>query len=89
MRNAAQLAVEESGANDVTLMVLDDRSTPEGAAQAAQQAISGGAELIVGPLFSPSVREVRQGGKSRRVARHRLLDRRGRRLARRLSSISS
>jgi ABC-type branched-subunit amino acid transport system substrate-binding protein len=58
LRNAAQLAVEESGANDITLMVLDDHSTPEGAAQAAQAAIAGGAELIVGPLFSPSVREV-------------------------------
>jgi branched-chain amino acid transport system substrate-binding protein len=58
LRNAAQLAVEESGAADVTLMVLDDHSTPEGAAQAAQAAIGAGAELIVGPLFSPSVREV-------------------------------
>jgi branched-chain amino acid transport system substrate-binding protein len=58
LRNAAQLAVEESGASDVTLMVLDDHSTPEGAAQAAQAAIGAGAELIVGPLFSPSVREV-------------------------------
>ena len=58
LRNAAQLAVEESGAGDVTLMVLDDHSTPEGAAQAAQAAIGAGAELIVGPLFSPSVREV-------------------------------
>jgi ABC-type branched-subunit amino acid transport system substrate-binding protein len=64
LRNAAQLAVEESGSNDVTLMVLDDRSTPEGAAQAAQQAISGGAELIVGPLFSPSVREVGKAAKA-------------------------
>jgi branched-chain amino acid transport system substrate-binding protein len=58
LRNAAQLAVEESGASDVTLMVLDDHSTPEGAAQAAQAAIGAGADLIVGPLFSPSVREV-------------------------------
>jgi branched-chain amino acid transport system substrate-binding protein len=58
LRNAAELAVEESGASDVTLMVLDDHSTPEGAAQAAQAAIGAGADLIVGPLFSPSVREV-------------------------------
>jgi ABC-type branched-subunit amino acid transport system substrate-binding protein len=58
LRNAAQLAVEESGANDITLMGFDDRSTPEGAAQSAQAAIAGGAELIIGPLFSPSVREV-------------------------------
>ncbi len=58
LRNAAQLAVEESGANEVTLMVLDDHSTPEGAAQAAQAAVGAGAEMIVGPLFSSSVREV-------------------------------
>jgi branched-chain amino acid transport system substrate-binding protein len=58
LRNAAQLAVEESGASDVTLMVLDDHSTPEGSAQAAQAAIGAGAELIVGPLFSQGVREV-------------------------------
>ena len=58
LRNAAQMAVDESGAGDVTLMVLDDHSTPEGAAQAAQQALGSGAELIVGPLFSPGVREV-------------------------------
>jgi ABC-type branched-subunit amino acid transport system substrate-binding protein len=64
LRNAAQLAVEESGASDVTLMALDDRSTPEGAAQAAQSAIAGGAELIVGPLFSPSVREVGKAAKA-------------------------
>jgi branched-chain amino acid transport system substrate-binding protein len=58
LRNAAQLAVDESGSNQITLVVLDDHSTPEGAAQAAQTAIGGGAELIVGPLFSSSVREV-------------------------------
>jgi hypothetical protein len=58
LRNAAQLAVDEAGAGDVTLMVVDDHSTPDGAAQAAQQALGAGAEVIVGPLFSPGVREV-------------------------------
>ena len=58
LRNAAQLAVEESGANDITLTVQDDRSTPEGAAQAAQAAIGGGAEIILGPLFAADVRQV-------------------------------
>ena len=58
LRNAAQLAVEESGANEITLMALDDHSTPEGAGQAAQSALGAGAELIVGPLFSSSVKEV-------------------------------
>ena len=58
LRNAAQLAVEESGSNDITLIVEDDHSTPEGAAQAAQTVISAGAEIIVGPLFAADVREV-------------------------------
>jgi ABC-type branched-subunit amino acid transport system substrate-binding protein len=58
LRNAAQLAVEEPGAaSDVTLMILDDHSTPDGAAQATQAAIGAGAEVIVGPLFSRGVRE--------------------------------
>jgi ABC-type branched-subunit amino acid transport system substrate-binding protein len=56
MRNAAELAVLESGANDITLLVKDDRSTPEGAKDAAQAAISEGAELILGPLFAADVR---------------------------------
>jgi branched-chain amino acid transport system substrate-binding protein len=57
LRNAAQLAVEESGSNDITLIIDDDHSTPDGAAQAAQTAIDAGAEIIVGPLFAADVRE--------------------------------
>ena len=57
LRNAAHLAVEEAGSSQITLMVVDDRSTPEGAAQAAQAEVGAGAEIIVGPLFAASVRE--------------------------------
>lgn len=57
LRNAAALAVQESGGNDITLMVQDDHSTPDGAAQATQAAIGAGADLIIGPLFAPGVRE--------------------------------
>lgn len=57
LRNAAQLAVDESGSNDITLMIVDDHSTAEGAAQAAQAEVGAGAEIIVGPLFAASVRE--------------------------------
>jgi hypothetical protein len=57
LRNAAQMAVEDSGASDVTVMILDDHSTPDGAAQAAQAEIGAGAEVILGPLFSQGVRE--------------------------------
>lgn len=58
LRNAAELAVADSGSNDVTLLVKDDQSSPEGARNAAQAAISEGAEAIVGPLFAANVREV-------------------------------
>ncbi|MGH6796343.1 MAG: ABC transporter substrate-binding protein, partial [Methylocella sp.] len=58
LRNAAELAWAEAGNNDITLLVKDDRSTPEGARAAAQAALSDGAELIIGPLFASSVREV-------------------------------
>ena len=64
LRNAAQLAVEESGANDITLTIQDDRSTPEGAAQAAQAALRGGAEIILGPLYAANVRQVAAAAKS-------------------------
>jgi branched-chain amino acid transport system substrate-binding protein len=58
LRNAAALAIQESGGKDVTLMVVDDHSTPDGAAQAAQSALGAGAELIIGPLYAPNVKEV-------------------------------
>jgi branched-chain amino acid transport system substrate-binding protein len=57
LRNAAELAVSESGGSDITLLVKDDHSTPEGARVAAQAAIGEGAELLIGPLFAPNVRE--------------------------------
>ncbi len=65
LRNAAELAYLEAGGNDVTLLVKDDHSDPEGARAAAQAAISEGAELVIGPLFASSVREV---GKVARAA---------------------
>jgi branched-chain amino acid transport system substrate-binding protein len=57
MRNAAQLAVDEFAASSITLMILDDHSTPEGAAQAAQAAVGAGAELLLGPVFASDVRQ--------------------------------
>jgi branched-chain amino acid transport system substrate-binding protein len=56
MRNAAELAIQDSGANDITVLVKDDRSTPEGARDATQGAIAEGAALILGPLFAADVR---------------------------------
>ena len=40
MRNAAELALTEAGGNDLTLLVKDDRSTPDGAATATQEALA-------------------------------------------------
>ena len=58
LRNAAELAVSEAGSQSISLLVKDDQSAPAGAQAAAQLALNEGAELIVGPLFSPNVREV-------------------------------
>ena len=58
LRNGAELALAESGGTDVSILVKDDGSTPEGARAAAQAAIGEGAELIIGPLFGANVREV-------------------------------
>lgn len=57
LRNAAELAVAETGASGVTLIVKDDQSSPEGARAATQAALAEGAELIIGPLYAPNVRE--------------------------------
>ena len=65
LRNAAELAYLEAGGNDVTLLVRDDHSNPEGARAAAAAAVSEGAEIVIGPLFASSVREV---GKAARTA---------------------
>jgi len=64
LRNAAELAVDESGSSDITLMIVDDHSTPEGAAQAAQQVLGAGAEIIVGPRFAADVVQVARAAKS-------------------------
>ena len=57
LRNAAELALAESQSPDVTILVKDDRSTPDGARDAASQAISEGAEIIIGPLFANNLKE--------------------------------
>ena len=57
MRNAAQLAIDEFAGPSITLMIEDDHSTPDGAAQAAQAEIGAGAELILGPVFAADVRQ--------------------------------
>lgn len=67
LRNAAQLAYADSGANDVSILVKDDHSTPAGAAAAAQAAVDQGAEIILGPVFAAGVKEA--GGVARAAGR--------------------
>jgi branched-chain amino acid transport system substrate-binding protein len=57
LRNAAELAIDETGPNDITVLVKDDGGSADGARAAAQSAMSEGAELILGPLFAANVRE--------------------------------
>ncbi|MEK4034142.1 penicillin-binding protein activator [Methylocystis sp. IM3] len=64
LRNAAKLAYADSGTSDVTILVKDDKSTPAGAAAAAQSALNEGAEIILGPVFAPDVREVSRVARS-------------------------
>jgi branched-chain amino acid transport system substrate-binding protein len=58
MKNAAQLALDEFKNPNIQLLVKDDAGNPQSAQAAAQQAMSGGAEIIVGPLFAQAVRAV-------------------------------
>ena len=57
LRNAAELALLESQSPELTILVKDDRSTPEGARDATSQAISEGAEIVLGPLFANNLKE--------------------------------
>ena len=60
LRNAAELAVEQSYSNVITVDVMDNQATPAGSRAAAQTALNNGDDLIVGPLISPNVRAVGQ-----------------------------
>jgi ABC-type branched-subunit amino acid transport system substrate-binding protein len=60
LKNAAEMAIAEFNGSKVQLLVKDDRGTPDGAREAAQQVVAEGAEIIVGPLLAPSVQAVGQ-----------------------------
>jgi branched-chain amino acid transport system substrate-binding protein len=64
MRNAAQLAINDSGSSYVTLMIEDDHSSADGATQAAQSELGAGAQLILGPVFANDVRAAAAATKS-------------------------
>ena len=67
MKNAAEMALAEFKVSNVQLLVKDDGGSPQGAQGAAQQAISEGAEIIVGPLFAQSVSAAGQVARSRNI----------------------
>jgi branched-chain amino acid transport system substrate-binding protein len=64
MRNAAQMAISDSGSTSITLMIQDDHSTADGAAQAAQSELGAGAQLILGPVFANDVRTASAAAKA-------------------------
>ena len=56
---SSQLALFDLGAETFELMPIDTAGNPALAAQAAQEAVNEGAQLILGPLFSGSVEAVK------------------------------
>lgn len=58
LMNAAQLAMFDARNPDVLLITADEGSSPQDAAAAARGLLAQGAEIIVGPLFAPSVTAV-------------------------------
>ena len=67
LKNAADLAIRDFKTAGIQVLVKDDRGTIDGARAAASAAISQGAELIIGPLFSQSVTAVAQVAKAANV----------------------
>jgi len=67
MKNAAEMALAEFKNPNIQLLVKDDGGTPQGAQAGAQQAISEGAEIVLGPLFAQSVSAVGQTARARNI----------------------
>ncbi|PCK00579.1 MAG: penicillin-binding protein activator [Zetaproteobacteria bacterium] len=60
MLNAAQIALFDVGYDNFELLPKDTKGTPEGAREAARNALKDGAKLVLGPVFSSSVKAARQ-----------------------------
>jgi branched-chain amino acid transport system substrate-binding protein len=58
MLKAAELALFDGGNRDIMLITADEGATPDAAGAAAVKLLGEGAEIIVGPLFGPSVSAV-------------------------------
>ncbi len=59
MLNAAQLALFDLGFDNFELLPKDTMGTPNGAEAAARAAVNDGAQLVLGPVFSASVKSAR------------------------------
>jgi len=68
MKNAAEMALAEFQNPNIQLLIKDDGASAQGANAAAQQAISEGAEVILGPLFAASVPAVAQVARTRGIS---------------------
>ncbi|MGA2056438.1 MAG: penicillin-binding protein activator [Bradyrhizobium sp.] len=68
MKNASEMALAEFLNPNLQLLIKDDAGSPQGAQQAAQQAVDEGAEIILGPLFAASVPAVAQVARSRNIS---------------------
>ncbi len=67
MMKAAELAMFDSANPNILLITADEGNGGAGAASAAQQLLAQGAEVIVGPLFGPSVSVVAPIARDRAV----------------------
>ena len=67
LRNAAELALVEFNAPDISLVVKDDGGSAQGGQQAAEQALADGCEILLGPLFAVAVRPAGQIARQRGV----------------------
>jgi branched-chain amino acid transport system substrate-binding protein len=67
MQHAAELALFDSGNSNIILMPRDDGGSPERAIGAARQAITDGAEIILGPLFAQAAIAVGPTARSENV----------------------
>jgi ABC-type branched-subunit amino acid transport system substrate-binding protein len=68
MKNAAEMALAEFQNPNIQLLIKDDGGSQQGAGQGTQQALSEGAEIILGPLFALSVPATAQLTRARGVS---------------------
>jgi ABC-type branched-subunit amino acid transport system substrate-binding protein len=67
MLKAAELAMFDSRNPNIIIMTADEGGSPEAAANGARNLLAQGAEIIIGPLFAPSVSAVAPIARDRAV----------------------